>query len=355
MLSLMPENRYAILSKQEKDTMKVLVAGGAGWIGGVTSLRLQEAGHDVTVFDNLSTGFVANAKDAHFIQGDLTHRDEVAKLFQQPYDLIIHFAAMLDVGESMQYPRRYFDNNTMGSLNLIDEAVKSGVKRIIFSSSATVYGEPESVPITEEAAIRPINPYGYSKVMVEQLLASYEVTHGLEWLALRYFNPVGAYQGIGQNPQVSNIVPTALRAIKSGKPLQIFGNDYDTPDGTCLRDYVDVVEIADAHVRAAGIMMAGTTLNRPVNLGSAQGYSVLEMLAAIGKAAGRAVPAEFAGRRAGDAQAVVASSKLARELFGWSATTPLDEMVAAACEHSLNGVNPNIQFQITNEAQNPKS
>lgn len=316
--------------------MKILVAGGAGWIGGITTRLLQEAGHEAVVFDNLSTGFAANVKDAQLIEGDLTDLPAVRKLFAEPFDAVIDFAAKLDVGESMQQPRLYFDNNVSGSLNLIDEAVKAGVKHFIFSSSATVYGEPEAVPITETAKIQPINPYGFSKVMVEGLLQSYGITHGLNWLALRYFNPVGAYEGIGQNPQVSNVIPAALRALHSGQPLKIFGNDYDTPDGTCIRDYVDVKEIATAHILAAEKMSSGNLMQQPINLGSGHGYSVLEILAALDAAVGTQIPREIIGRRAGDAPRSVASNSLAKAVLGWEPATPLTEMVKAAYEHAKN-------------------
>ncbi len=310
--------------------MRILVLGGAGWIGGITTRLLEEAGHEVTVFDNLSTGQSHNVGKSRLVQGDLTDRAAVTRLFDQPYDIMVHFAAKLDVGESMAKPHLYFENNLVGSLNLIDTAVNHGVKKLIFSSSATVYGEPSTVPIPETAEIKPINPYGFSKVMVEELMASYQLTHGLQWLALRYFNPIGAYQGIRQNPKVSNIVPTALRALKTGVPLKVFGNDYDTPDGTGVRDYVDVREIAAAHVVAAEKMAGGTSFNRAINLGASRGFSVLEVLVAIGKAAGAEVPRQFAPRRAGDAASVVASSDLARELLGWSAQKGLDEMVKTA-------------------------
>lgn len=317
--------------------MKVLVTGGAGWIGGITTRLLEQRGHEVVVFDNLSTGFKDNIKQAQLIQGDLRDAEAVRKLFLKPYDVIIHFAAKLDVGESIQNPQLYFDNNLIGSLNLLQAAVQSGTKKILFSSSATVYGEPAHTPVSEDAQIQPINPYGFSKLMTEQLLKSYEQTHDLDWIALRYFNPVGGYDGIFQNPTVSNIVPTALRAIQSGKPMQIFGNDYSTPDGTCIRDYVDVVEIAEAHVLAATAITQGQKFNRPLNLGSGSGYTVLEILAAITKATGVPVPYELGSRRTGDAQAVVASNKLADQLLGWKTTSGLDEMVAKAV------ANPRLQ------------
>jgi UDP-glucose 4-epimerase len=315
--------------------MKALVVGGAGYIGGITARLLAEAGHEVTVFDNLSTGFEHNVL-AKLIQGDICDKPAVDALFSEQFDMVIHFAGKLDVGESVQNPKLYFDNNVVGSLNIIDAFVAAGGKHFIFSSSATVYGEPDTVPIAETFPIQPINPYGYSKVMVEEMLESYGQTHALNWLALRYFNPVGAYKGIGQNPAVSNVVPAALRAVKTGQPLQIFGNDYDTPDGTCLRDYVAVEEIAQAHVMAAEKMVADTRLQTPINLGSGQGYSVMEILAALEKALGKPVPQKVVGRRQGDAPRSVASNQKAHELLGWKPAKSLDEMVASAVEWFLS-------------------
>jgi UDP-glucose 4-epimerase len=312
--------------------MKLLVVGGAGYIGGVTARMAGQAGHTVTIFDNLSTGFKSNAGGAEFIQGDLTDAKAVEQLFEgRDYDLVLHFAAKLDVGESMEQPKLYFDNNVGGSINLIDAAAKAKVP-IIFSSSATVYGEPKTVPITEDFPIRPINPYGYSKVMTEQLLESYQKTDGLGWLALRYFNPVGSYAGIGQNPKVSNLIPAALQALKSGTPLNIFGNDYDTPDGTCIRDYIDIRDLAEAHLVAAEKMVGGEMFNRAINLGSEQGYTVLQAIDALGKAVGAEIPRQFVSRRAGDAPQSVASSALAKQLLGWEAKHGLDEMMATAYE-----------------------
>lgn len=312
--------------------MNILVVGGAGYIGGVTARMLEQAGHTVTIFDNLSTGFKQNTGKAEFIEGDLQDSQAVSKLFEgKSYDIILHFAAKLDVGESMEQPKLYFDNNVSGSINLIDAAAESKTP-VIFSSSATVYGNPETVPITEDSPIQPINPYGYSKVMIEQALESYQVTHGLPWLALRYFNPVGSYDGIGQNPKVSNLVPAALRALSSGNPLHIFGNDYDTPDGTCIRDYIDIRDVAEVHITAAGKLAAGQVFNRAVNLGSGTGYTVLQAIDALGKAVGSEIPREFVARRAGDAPKSVASSELAKKLFGWQTKYGLDDMMKSAYE-----------------------
>lgn len=317
-------------------SLKILITGGAGYIGGVTSRMLTEAGHKVTVFDNLSTGFRRNVHDAEFIQGDLRNNTDIKKAFDgRTYDVIIHFAAKLDVGESMQNPKLYFDNNVLGSINLIDQAAKAKTP-VIFSSSATVYGEPDKVPITEDSPIKPINPYGYSKVMIEEALESYQKSNDLPWLTLRYFNPVGAYKGVGQNPNVSNLVPAALRALKSGKPLQIFGNNYDTPDGTCIRDYIDVRDVARAHVVAAEKMHTGDTFNRAINLGSSNGYTVLQAIDALGQAVGDEIPRQFVDRRTGDAPRSVASNSLAKQLLDWAPKHSIDEMMQTAYDFYLS-------------------
>lgn len=307
-----------------------LIAGGAGYIGGITARLLAEAGHVVTIIDNLSTGVRHNAGAAELIEADITDVAAVNRLFQEHhYDIVLHFAAKLDVGESMQQPKLYFDNNVGGSITLIDAAARAQTP-LIFSSSATVYGEPRAVPITEDFPLQPINPYGYSKVIVEQVLASYQQTHHLSWLALRYFNPVGSYAGIGQNPKVSNLVPAALRALHSNNPLQIFGNDYATPDGTCIRDYIDVRDVARAHVLAAEKMVNREIFNRAINLGSGHGYTVLQAIDALSRAVGAEIPRQFVARRAGDAPQSVASSELAKQLLGWEAEHSLDDMMASA-------------------------
>lgn len=312
--------------------MRVLIAGGAGFIGGITAKLFEEAGHEVVVFDNLSTGFRHNV-GAEFVEGDLTDAKQVVGAFKTgPFDAVLHFAAKLQVEESVREPKLYFENNVLGSLNLIDAAVKSGSKRFIFSSSATVYGEPAKVPIAETAPIQPINPYGVTKVMVEEMLDSYGQTHGLEWVAFRYFNPVGAYAGIGPSPLVSNLIPAALEALAGKRTLQVFGTDYDTRDGSCIRDYVHVKEIAEAHLLAADQMDAGTSFNRAINLGSGRGYTVLEMLDGLEKAAGKPIPHKIVGRRAGDAPASIASNDLAKKLLGWAPKLGLETMLGDALD-----------------------
>lgn len=309
--------------------MKVLIVGGAGYIGAITSKLFEEAGHEVIVFDDLSTGFEKNVS-SKLIRGSVTDAVRVEELFDAKFDAVLHFAAKLEVGESVTKPKLYFENNVQGSLNLIDAAAQSGCKHFIFSSSATVYGDPDQVPIPETAAIRPINPYGFSKVMVEEMLASYHITSNLEWVAFRYFNPVGAYKGIGPSPLVSNLMPAALKALSGEIQLQVFGDDYDTPDGTCIRDYVYVVEIARAHVMAAEQMTAGKAINQAINLGSGNGYSVLKLIKTLEDVAERPVPHKIVGRRAGDSPKSVASNMLAKELLGWQPKADLTTMVKSA-------------------------
>ena len=312
--------------------MKVLVAGGAGYIGGVTSRLLQESGHDVVVFDDLSTGYQHNLGDTTLVEGSLVDEDDVSRLFRAyEFEVVMNFAAKIRVEESMENPHLYFRNNLYGMLNLIAAATGKGVGGLVFSSTAAVYGEPREVPISEDSPTEPINPYGMSKLMVERALASYQVTHGLNWVAFRYFNAGGAYSGVGEeHPVESHLVPLAIRAMKAGKKLQVYGDDYDTKDGTCVRDYVHVYDIARAHVTAAELMAAGKVLQQPVNLGSGDGFSVLDVIKTLEEVAGRAVAYDRAARRAGDPPTLVASNARADELLEWKPEKSLHDVITDA-------------------------
>lgn len=296
--------------------MNILVIGGAGYIGGVTTHLAVEAGHDVTVFDDLSTGHQYNLpKKATFIRGDVRDRQAVKTLFKNNYGAVMHFAARIVVPESVEHPYDYFEVNSFGALNCIDEAAKAGVGQYIFSSSAAVYGAPGSTPITEDAQTKPVNPYGSSKLVVEQILHSYHLSHKLPWVALRYFNVAGAYAGVGTDyPFLSHIVPRLLDAMAKEQPFTIFGNDYNTPDGTCVRDYVHVADIARAHLLAAGIK----DIDQPINLASHQGFSVKEVVDTFNKVTKHAVPIQYGRRRPGDPERLVASNERAKKMLGWS-------------------------------------
>ncbi len=314
--------------------MKVLVVGGAGYIGGVTTLLLEEAGHEAVVFDNLSTGHAHNLKKAKLIKGDILDRKALTNAFKtQKFDAVLCFAAKIQVEESVREPWLYYTNNSVGALNVIDAAAKSGVNNFIFSSTAAVYGEPAANPIDESAETSPINPYGISKLLVEQMLYGYELAYKLNWVAFRYFNATGAYGGIGpEYPVVTHLISKAVTALQTGKTLDVFGTDYPTKDGTAVRDFVHVADIARAHVIAAEQMVAGKKMCQPINLGSGRGYSVLEVLAAIEKAAGKKIRRRDAMRRAGDPAELIAGNARAKKVLGWTPEYDLERIVSDALQ-----------------------
>lgn len=300
--------------------MNMLIIGGAGYIGGVTAHMARQAGHMVIVVDNLSTGRDYNVPEgSELIIGDVTDRDFIAAvLTKKTYDVIMHFAAKIIVPESMQKPHDYFTVNTFGALNAIDAAVANGVKAYIFSSTAATYGEPTHVPLSESDVTSPVNPYGWSKLLTEQLLKSYNTTHNLQWAAFRYFNVAGAFDGVGTDyPYVSHIIPKLLQSMHNKTPITIAGDDFDTPDGTCIRDYVHVADIARAHIIAAEKMVAGEQLNTPINLSSGNGYSVKEVAETFNKVTGADLPIEVGPRRGGDPAKLFASNELAKKLLNW--------------------------------------
>lgn len=307
----------------------MLIFGGAGYIGGVTAHLAVQAGHKVTVVDNLSTGRRYNVPaDAEFIKGDVTSREFVTNLFAaHKFDVVMHFAAKILVPESMQKPYDYFRNNVFGALNAIDAAAHQNCL-YIFSSSAAAYGEPEHIPLTETASTKPVNPYGWSKVLTEQLLRSYQTTHHLRWVAFRYFNVAGAYDGVGTDyPFVSHIIPSLLANMASKQPIKIYGNTYDTPDGTCVRDYVHVADIAQAHLMAAEAMHKGKELNQPINLGSQQGYSVQQVADTFNAVTGANLPIEYHPNRPGDPAKLIAGNELAHTLLGWQPQRDLTTII----------------------------
>lgn len=310
--------------------MNILIIGGAGYIGGVTAHLATETGHTVTVADNLTTGRDYNIPTkATYIPVDIRNRQDVAKLFgAASYDAVMHFAAKIQVAESMQKPYEYYETNTTAALNTIDEAVKNGVKNYIFSSSAAVYGAPKQVPLQEDDPKLPVNPYGMSKLLTERLLRSYEVTHGLHWAALRYFNVAGAYAGVGTDyPFVSHIVPMLLEKMTKNEPIQINGTDYETPDGTAIRDYVHVADLGRAHLLAAQIMTAGEPINQAINLGSRNGYSVKEVADTFNKVTGADMSIIYGPRRAGDPPSLIASHKRAKKILGWEPQHDLEKII----------------------------
>ena len=312
--------------------MVVLVVGGAGYIGSHTARALKRAGHEVIIFDNLYTGFKRLAAGFELVQGDMLDAEALAKVLPRA-DAIMHFAAHAYVGESVTNPKKYFHNNVEGGLSLLNTAMEAGVKKIIFSSTCAVYGEPARVPIDENTSRQPVNPYGVSKMFFEQALEAYDRAYGLRYASLRYFNAAGADESgeIGElhDPE-THLIPLALHAAAGlGPELQVFGSDYPTPDGTCIRDYIHVNDLAGAHVKALDHLAAGKE-SIAVNVGTGTGASVREVLAAVEHATGKPVPHRIVPRRPGDPPALVANPAKAQTLLQWKASRGLPEIVTTA-------------------------
>ena len=319
--------------------MKILLTGGMGFIGSHTAVVLLEAGHDVVLFDNLSNADrsvldrleTITGRRPAFIEGDI--RDKVAMTAAlEGVDAVIHFAGLKAVGESVHKPIEYYDNNVHGTLVLLEAMRETGVKRLIFSSSSTVYGTPETLPLTEETPTgKATNPYGRTKLHIEEILADVcRAYPDFSVVCLRYFNPIGAHPSglIGEDPNgiPNNLLPYVARVANGVLPkLRVFGSDYPTPDGTGVRDYIHVMDLADGHAKAVPYVMNHTGWIA-VNLGCGRGYSVLEIVKAFEKASGRKVPYEVVARREGDIAANWADPARARELFGWVATRNIDDM-----------------------------
>lgn len=312
--------------------MAVLVVGGAGYIGSHAARALKRVGHDVIVFDNLSTGHEFLAAGFELVKADVLDGEALAGVLPR-VDAIMHFAAHAYVGESVTNPKKYFHNNVEGGLSLLNGALAAGVKRIIFSSTCAVYGEPEKVPIEENTPRQPVNPYGVSKLFFEQALEAYDRTYGFRYASLRYFNAAGADESgeIGElHEPETHLIPLALRAAAGGGPeLQVFGTDYPTADGTCVRDYIHVNDLASAHVKALEHLAAGNT-SFAVNLGTGTGASVQEVITAAEAVTGKRVPRRYVPRRAGDPPALVANPAKAQRLLGWKATRGLQDSVSTA-------------------------
>lgn len=312
--------------------MVVLVVGGAGYIGSHTARALKHAGHDVIVFDNLSTGYESLAAGFELIKADMLDATALAAAMRRA-DAIMHFAAHAYVGESVTNPKKYFRNNVEGGLSLLNAALEAGVKKVIFSSTCAVYGEPAKVPIEEDTPRQPVNPYGVSKLFFEQALEAYDRAYEFRYASLRYFNAAGADESgeIGElhNPE-THLIPLALRAAAgTGPELQVFGSDYPTPDGTCIRDYVHVNDLASAHVKALEHLAAGKG-SFAVNVGTGSGYSVQQVISAVEEVTGKRVPHKVVPRRAGDPPRLVANPAKVQALLGWKATRGLREDVATA-------------------------
>jgi UDP-glucose 4-epimerase len=324
--------------------MKILTTGGAGYIGSHTCLELLKAGHEVVVVDNLCNSKEESLRRVQEIAGrslsfhrvDLLDRKALDSVFRgQEIEAVLHFAGLKAVGESVRIPLRYYHNNITGTVTLCEAMEEFGVKTIVFSSSATVYGNPRTVPITEDFPLSPTNPYGRTKLVIEELLRDLQAADP-EWriALLRYFNPVGAHESgrIGEDPNgiPNNLFPyIAQVAVGKLKELKVFGNDYPTPDGTGVRDYIHVVDLARGHLRALEKLASGPGVVT-YNLGTGRGYSVLEAIVAFSQACGKLIPHRIVGRRPGDVASCYADPTLARRELGWQATRGLGEMCADA-------------------------
>lgn len=302
--------------------MRILVTGGAGYIGSHTCKALAHQGHTVVVYDNLSTGHRELVRWGDFVYGDILDTQRLRSCIrQQQIEGIIHFAASAYVGESVIDPSKYFRNNVCGTLSILDAMRDEGVRYIVVSGTCAVYGSPEKMPITEDTPTNPINPYGASKLFMERMLADYEKANGINWMSLRYFNAAGSdpegETGEWHDPE-PHLIPRALMAAAGKLPqLEIFGHDYPTPDGTCIRDYVHVMDLATAHVKGIEFL-AQTGCSHAINLGTGQGFSIRAVLNAVTTVTGKDVPHVVSARRAGDPPFLVADAAKARTLLHWN-------------------------------------
>src|SRR5262245_41490635 len=314
--------------------MRILVTGGAGYVGSHCVRELMRAGHDVWVYDNLSRGHCQAAPKGRLILGDLTDQPRLAAaLAEQRIEAVMHFAAFALVGESVAQPHLYYRNNVVGSFHLLEAMRSAGVMKLVFSSTTATYGTPEKMPIAESTPQQPINPYGFSKLVVERMLDDYAAAHSFGFAALRYFNAAGAAAdgSIGEDhtPE-SHLIPIVLQVALGQRPsISVFGDDYPTPDGTCVRDYVHVEDLATAHLVALERLQPGKAIK--VNLGTGRGYSVKEVIDACRQITGHSIPAITAARRPGDPPELIADSRLARQLLGWTPRyTTIESIVETA-------------------------
>lgn len=315
--------------------MNVLVTGGAGYVGSVVTSELLRAGHRVTVYDNLSHGKrKAIPQGADLIVGDVADRNALSNAFRTRVpEAVLHFAALIEAGESMKVPERYFRNNTATTLTLLETMLEQGVKRFVFSSTAALYGNPERTPIEETEPLQPTNAYGESKLLVERMLDWFHRIHGLHYASLRYFNAAGAMPERGEDHRPeSHLIPLVMKvALGQRENISIFGGDYPTADGTCVRDYIHVLDLADAHVRALDAL--GERGQLIYNLGNGRGFSVREVIEVARKVTGHPIPAVESERRPGDPAVLVASSQRIQAELGWLPKYPeLESIVESAWE-----------------------
>ena len=311
--------------------MVVLVVGGAGYIGSHAAHVLRRRGYDVLIYDNLSTGHRELAEGFELIVGDIADSAKLAKVLSR-CDAVMHFAAHAYVGESVENPKRYFHNNVTSALTLLDSVMESRVRKFIFSSTCAVYGNPVKVPITEGNPRQPVNPYGATKLAFENALEAYSRAYGLKYVAFRYFNAAGADESaaIGEDHEPeTHLVPLIFQAIQGKRAaLEIFGDDYPTRDGTCIRDYIHVTDLAEAHVLGLEYLSRGNSI--AMNLGTGTGHSVREVVVAVEQATGRKVPTHIGARRAGDPAELVADPSLVEKVLNWKAKRSLDQIISTA-------------------------
>jgi len=312
--------------------LRILVTGGAGYIGGTVAQLMLDQGHDVVVYDNLCHGHRSLIpREAEFVEGELADKAALETLLRKGIDGVMHFAALIEAGESMKKPELYFRNNTASTLTLLEAMLASGVNRFVFSSTAAVYGEPESTPIREDAALRPTNAYGESKLLVEHMLGWINRIHGFRYASLRYFNVAGAIEGRGEaHEPESHIIPLILDvALGRRQSIKVFGSDYPTPDGTCIRDYIHVQDLAHAHLLA---LKGLDDKDRLIyNLGNGVGFSVREVIESARRVTGRPIKVEECPRRPGDPAVLIASSEKISQELGWKPQyTNLDDIIETA-------------------------
>jgi UDP-glucose-4-epimerase GalE len=312
--------------------MRILVTGAAGYIGSHAVWELLSRGHQVVAYDNLSRGHWRLAGRCDLVQGDLRDPERLKGALRGA-DAVMHFAGWIAVGESVEKPREYFENNVTAGLALLNAAQEAGIRRFVFSSTAAVYGNPSQSPITEDAPLVPHNPYGASKLFFEQALEAYGRAYGIRYANLRYFNTAGAHEsgeiGESHDPETHLIPNVLLAAAGAGPDLQIFGNDYPTPDGTCIRDYIHIHDLVDAHILALEKLASGAD-SFAVNLGTGKGHSVDEVIRTAEEVTGRHVPRRYVLRRPGDAAVLVADPSRAQRLLHWKATRSLAEIISSA-------------------------
>ena len=317
-----------------------MIVGGAGYIGSHMTLMLHELGYRVLVLDNMSTGFEDAVIGGELILGDINNSAKLDEIFNQyDIDIVMHFAAHIDVAESVRNPFKYYRNNVIGTQTLLERMVANEIKHFIFSSTAAIFGEPEYVPIDEKHAKNPINPYGHSKLMVESMLESYDHAYGLKSICLRYFNAAGADPeariGERHNPE-THLIPLVLQAASGRRDgINIFGNDYETEDGTCVRDYIHIVDLCDAHLKAA-ISLQNTNTSQQFNLGNGNGYSVKQLIDVAKHITAKPIKTKLAARRDGDPARLVADASRAKKVLNWRPRySALEEILSHAWEWEL--------------------